>query len=53
MFWFFLWALIIPKWLIKVPGHIPIVFGTFLELPKNRPNIDPGPLFITKVLQTI
>ena len=22
------------KWLIKVPGHIPILFASFLELPK-------------------
>ena len=27
-------VLIIPKWLIEVPGHIPILFGIFLELPK-------------------
>ena len=26
-------VLIIPKWLFKVPGHIPIFVGTFLELP--------------------
>ena len=26
-------VLIIPKWLIKVPGHIPILFGWILELP--------------------
>ena len=32
-------ALIIPKWLIKVPGHIPIFFRTFLELPKCSPNL--------------
>ena len=25
---------IIPKWLIKVPGHIPLTFGSFLALPK-------------------
>ena len=28
------WVLIIPIWLIQVPGHIAILFGTFLELPK-------------------
>ena len=28
------WFLIIPKWLIKASGHIPIFFGTFLELQK-------------------
>ena len=27
-----LWFLNIPKWLIKVPGHIAIHFGTFLGL---------------------
>ena len=27
--------LIILKWLIKVPGHIPILFRWFLELPKS------------------
>ena len=37
--WF--WGvLIIPKWLIHDSGHIPIFLGTFLELPKNRPNMD-------------
>ena len=37
----FLWVLIIPKWLIKVPGHIVICFGTFLELREMIPNMDP------------
>ena len=32
-------AFIIPKWLIKDSGHIPICFGTFLELPTNRPKM--------------
>ena len=26
-FWGILWVAIIPKWLIKVPGHIAILFG--------------------------
>ena len=25
----------------KIPGHIPIFFGSFLELPKCSPNLDP------------
>ena len=32
---------IIPKWLINDSGWIPILFGSFLELPKNQSNIDP------------
>ena len=32
---------IIPKWLIKVPGHIPILFWWFWELRKFGKNIDP------------
>ena len=35
----FLGIYIIPKWLIKVPRHIPILFGWFLELPKFSPNL--------------
>ena len=34
---------IIPKWLIKVPGHIPILFGWFRELRKFGQNLDPEP----------
>ena len=34
-------VLIIPKWLIKAPGHIPILFGSFLELSKMSPNLVP------------
>ena len=30
-----------PKWLIKVSGHIPILFGTVSELHKWSPNMDP------------
>ena len=30
-------VLILPKWLIKVPGHIAILFGSFLELSKKWP----------------
>ena len=51
------WFFMIPKWLIKVPGHIAILFRWFLELPHSwffwsRS----GPLhlfFITKILQKI
>ena len=32
--WRCLWVLIIPKCLINDSGWIPILFGTFLELPK-------------------
>ena len=38
-FWFY----IIPKWLIKVPGPFPILFGWFRELRKFCPNLDPQP----------
>ena len=38
-----LWFLIIPKWPIKASGHIPILFGTFLELQKMAPNLVHGP----------
>ena len=34
-------VLIIPKWLIEVPGHIPIFFGSFLELRQISPNLAP------------
>ena len=37
----FLGVQIIPKWLNKAPGHIPILFGSFLELPICSPNLDP------------
>ena len=33
--------LIIPEWLIKVPGHIAILFISFLELPQIRDLLDP------------
>ena len=33
--------LTIPKGLIKVPGHIPIPFGSFLELPECSLNLAP------------
>ena len=32
---------IIPKWLIKIPGHIPILFGWFRELRKFCQNLNP------------
>ena len=35
----FFWIYIIPKWLIKVPGHIPILFGWFRELRKFCQNL--------------
>ena len=41
IFWMGFGDLITPKWPIKVPRHIPIFFGTVLELPKMCPNIDP------------
>ena len=39
-FWVF-GVYIIPKWLIKVPGHIPILFGWFRELRKFCWNLVP------------
>ena len=50
-------VLIIPKWLIKVPGPIAIVNGPFWELPKiskfwTRSGPSP-PVFITKTFQKI
>ena len=39
-------VLIIPKWLILIPGHIAILFGTFLKRPKMGPNIDPRPPYL-------
>ena len=60
MFYFYFWFYgvdIIPKWLIKVPGHIPILYKLFMVLPKSwffwtrsRPL---HLLFITKTLQKI
>ena len=52
VFWFFfsniflwaLWVLIIPKWPFKVPVHIPILFGSFLELPQFHQIWILGPL---------
>ena len=38
--WIFWGVSIIPTWLILTPGHIAIVFGTFLELPTNRLSMD-------------
>ena len=47
-------VLIIPKWLITVPGHIPILFGSFLELQQNSPNLDPyTPYLSPETLQKI
>ena len=48
-----LWVLIIPKWLIKASGHIAILFGSFLELPKNHQIWSLAPFLITKTLQQI
>ena len=42
IFWGF-GVLIIPKWLIEVPGHIPILFGWFRELRTFCQNRDPEP----------
>ena len=44
MFLKVLWVLIIPKWLIKVPGHIAILFEWFLELPSF---VDPYPQYLS------
>ena len=41
VFWRFFRFLIIPKWLILTLGHIPILFGSFLELPKIRRSLAP------------
>ena len=41
---FFLWVPIIPKWLIKAPGHIAILFWSLLKLPKKCPKWTLGPL---------
>ena len=35
----------IPKWLSKASGYIPMLYGTILELPKFRPNLDPPILY--------
>ena len=42
----FLWDSIIPKLLMFTSGHIAILVGTFWELPKNRPNMDPRSLYL-------
>ena len=42
------------KMVIVIPGHIAIVFGTFLEFPKNRQNVDPQtPCLLQKIIQAI
>ena len=46
-------ALIIPKWLIKVPRHIPIFFGSFLELRKCSPDLDLATPFCNKITSGI
>ena len=55
MFLVFEWllgVLIIPNWLTMTSGHIAILFGTCLELPKDGPNIDPqAPYCLQKYLQ--
>ena len=56
-FLMYLWGnyviLIIPKWLVEVPGHIAMLFRWFLELPKTdkkSTNYGPSyPVFITKI----
>ena len=35
-----------PKLLIWAPGHIAILFGTFLDLPKKRTRMDPQPPYL-------
>ncbi len=40
--------LIIPKGLINGSGWIAILFGSFLDPPKMRPNIDPVPYLLPK-----
>ena len=45
---FFFAVLILPRWLIEVPGHVPILFGSFLELSKNRTNIDLSTSFLCR-----
>ena len=42
IFWGFL---ILPKWLINDSRHIPILFGSFMELPKCSPNLAPYTLY--------
>ena len=52
--WRVLGVWIIPKLLILTPGPIAILFGWFLELPKNRPNLDPRtPYLLPKMHQQI
>jgi hypothetical protein len=47
-------VLIIPKLLIWVTGWIAILFGTFLELPKHWPNVDPRvPYLLQKYSKSI
>ena len=54
MLWVYWGVLIIPKWLILTPGHIAILFGRFLELPKNRLNLDPRTPYLSpkKIMAT-
>ena len=33
---------------MKVPGHIALLFGSFLGLPKNRPNMDPRTPYLSQ-----
>ena len=42
----FFGVLLAPKWFLLVPRHIPILFGSFLELVEYRPNIDPQALYL-------
>ena len=42
-------VLINPKWrIIFTHGHIATLFGTFLELPKRLPNMDPGTPYLSQ-----
>ena len=42
---------IIPKWLIKVPGHIPYFLDHFWNIKKSTKYVPSDPVFTTKTLQ--
>ena len=45
---------IIPKWVMLTPGHIPILFGSFLALPECLPNLAPYTFYLSpKTLENI
>ena len=49
----FIWVLIILKWLIKAPGHIAMRFFSMFETARKATKYDPSePSFITEILQT-